>query len=690
MQIFVLKGSIPAMIDVFVSYSRRDLTFVQRLNADLGHLGKNVWFDQKKEALLGLAPTVKWWDEIKHGIETADNFLIVISPESMKSPYCHAEIAQAIRNEKRIVPLIYCQNGSQVETFKAIDIAIDNIPPDPIPDSVSADISNFRSLARRNWRELTQYQFLPYINDTDWNQWLRTVVDAVDLDIQWIRMWTQFRQAVQIWVESDYDQYEMWSERRLKPLREAIAKRKQDLSEDQENFLLPEQERLLRELETLPKDATSHERRRDIGDRLAVIDDMRKGVGVVDGLPDVEWIPVTGSDGNFEFEFDIPDFYISKYLVTYAQYQVFADSDYDNPQWWQGFPKRYQPQKLGKQRTKIANAPRDTISWYQSVAFSRWLDARYRELGLFERLLSLKPSPQTPLPTASLGEGLKDSYRQRASIAMVNIARDLRQRQTPAEVIMWECLRNRRLANIKFRRQHPVANTNYVVDFFSYEHKLVIELDGGIHATQQDADAQRQSALEVLGLQVIRFTNEQVYTQLQDVLATIIHVIESPASFSDLSGNSTNSPLPQSELGEGLGVRANNWQIRLPTEQEWQRVAQNGIKANKYPWGNWKEGYANTSEAGLSRTTAVGMYPHGQTICGAMDMSGNLREWCLNDYDNPEVINGFGNAQQKVLHGGSFAANHEYARASYRNNGNPRNDHHGNGLRLVVAPISHV
>jgi very-short-patch-repair endonuclease len=82
---------------------------------------------------------------------------------------------------------------------------------------------------------------------------------------------------------------------------------------------------------------------------------------------------------------------------------------------------------------------------------------------------------------------------------MIQIARDLRQRQTSAEVILWEALRNRRLANLKFRRQHPIAQTAFVADFLCYEHRLVIELDGAIHETQRSEDRQRQQAIEDAG-----------------------------------------------------------------------------------------------------------------------------------------------------------------------------------------------
>ena len=79
--------------------------------------------------------------------------------------------------------------------------------------------------------------------------------------------------------------------------------------------------------------------------------------------------------------------------------------------------------------------------------------------------------------------------------------------------------------------------------------------------------------------------------------------------------------------------RTGNWQIRLPTEWEWQWMAQNGTEAREYPWGKWDEHpRANTTEAGIGdRSTAVGMYPHGAAECGALDVAGNLFEWCLND-----------------------------------------------------------
>jgi formylglycine-generating enzyme required for sulfatase activity len=55
------------------------------------------------------------------------------------------------------------------------------------------------------------------------------------------------------------------------------------------------------------------------------------------------------------------------------------------------------------------------------------------------------------------------------------------------------------------------------------------------------------------------------------------------------------------------------------------------------PLGDWRAGVANSREAGLGRPTAVGMYPHGAAACKALDMAGNLREWCANNFDDQNV-----------------------------------------------------
>ncbi|MGV9009345.1 endonuclease domain-containing protein [Brevundimonas sp.] len=77
---------------------------------------------------------------------------------------------------------------------------------------------------------------------------------------------------------------------------------------------------------------------------------------------------------------------------------------------------------------------------------------------------------------------------------------------THVETVLWEMLRDRRLAGLKFRRQAPVAG--FVVDFLCLELKLVIELDGGVHRLREFEDAARDARIEAAGFQVLRFGNE--------------------------------------------------------------------------------------------------------------------------------------------------------------------------------------
>src|SRR5215210_585989 len=94
----------------------------------------------------------------------------------------------------------------------------------------------------------------------------------------------------------------------------------------------------------------------------------------------------------------------------------------------------------------------------------------------------------------------------------VPAARDLRARETPVEDILWEELRGRRLDGMKFRRQHPIGA--FVVDFCCAECRLVIELDGEIHANQRQQDTEREAVLALAGYRVIRFPNQSVRNAL--------------------------------------------------------------------------------------------------------------------------------------------------------------------------------
>ena len=100
-----------------------------------------------------------------------------------------------------------------------------------------------------------------------------------------------------------------------------------------------------------------------------------------------------------------------------------------------------------------------------------------------------------------------------------NKARSLRKNQTDVEQLMWKYLRNRRLFNFKFRRQFPIEP--YIADFACLELKLIIELDGGQHASRINYDNHRSLFLKQRGFKVIRFWNNDVIENTEGVLEAI-------------------------------------------------------------------------------------------------------------------------------------------------------------------------
>ena len=92
---------------------------------------------------------------------------------------------------------------------------------------------------------------------------------------------------------------------------------------------------------------------------------------------------------------------------------------------------------------------------------------------------------------------------------------------TEAEAVLWERLRNRKLGGYKFRRQQIVEG--FIVDFFCEKAKLVVEVDGGVHNTeeQKKIDEHRRAVFKLRGLVEIRFKNEEILMNLGSVLQSI-------------------------------------------------------------------------------------------------------------------------------------------------------------------------
>ncbi len=184
----------------------------------------------------------------------------------------------------------------------------------------------------------------------------------------------QLDRAAKLWDEKGRSRDFLWLGQKNKELQDVISRLDPDLDKLTRSFARTEQEHLEEEL--MDRDI-SHARRSEIGIRLSVIGDTRHGVGLRDdGIPDIVWVSIpSGVVRIRDNDFHVPSFYISKYPITYGQYESFLNHEkgFENTQWWKDFPASLQKQRMYTQLFKFANHPRDNVSWYQAYAFTRWL-----------------------------------------------------------------------------------------------------------------------------------------------------------------------------------------------------------------------------------------------------------------------------------------------------------------------------
>lgn len=129
---------------------------------------------------------------------------------------------------------------------------------------------------------------------------------------------------------------------------------------------------------------------------------------------------------------------------------------------------------------------------------------------------------------------------------LIEYAKENRRQQTEAEAIMWQHLRNRNIEDQKFRRQHPIAG--YIPDFVCLDKKIVVEVDGPYHdeAAQKKFDLMREQWLSESGFVMVRVTNGEVLSNIEDVLEKIKQVIKERTQVDEPATEALS-------FGEGLG-----------------------------------------------------------------------------------------------------------------------------------------
>ncbi len=109
--------------------------------------------------------------------------------------------------------------------------------------------------------------------------------------------------------------------------------------------------------------------------------------------------------------------------------------------------------------------------------------------------------------------------------------RELRNNQTHSEKLLWSYLQNKKILGKKFLRQFPIFHditgieTFYIADFYCHSSRLIIEIDGKIHRFRINADNDRSKILNFMGYKIIRFSNEEVETEIYNVVKKITNYL---------------------------------------------------------------------------------------------------------------------------------------------------------------------
>jgi very-short-patch-repair endonuclease len=116
------------------------------------------------------------------------------------------------------------------------------------------------------------------------------------------------------------------------------------------------------------------------------------------------------------------------------------------------------------------------------------------------------------------------SMKKNVVEAAKKLCRDLRRRSTLSERLFWQAVRNRKVLGKKFLRQFPIffeytgKETFFIADFYCHESRLVVEIDGKSHDYQKDYDELRTHIINNLGIEVVRFPNKDIETDMNQVL----------------------------------------------------------------------------------------------------------------------------------------------------------------------------
>ncbi len=167
---------------VFVSYSRRNIDFAKRLVDSLTKNNRDVWVDWED-----IPRASDWMDEIYSGIDNADTFIFIVSEHSLISEICNQELSYAIKNNKRVIPVIF--EKVENETFDRVD--------------AQWKTTTWYPVAQKNWDEVKHLNWLFFDNPETYNPEFEALVQTLDQDLFHIKTHTRLLVRAREWMQKE-------------------------------------------------------------------------------------------------------------------------------------------------------------------------------------------------------------------------------------------------------------------------------------------------------------------------------------------------------------------------------------------------------------------------------------------------------------------------------------------------------
>jgi formylglycine-generating enzyme required for sulfatase activity len=305
---------------VFISYSKKDRDYARKLADALLNRGFDVWFDAKIDY------GENWERAIFKAVDGCGAFVVIMSPDSYESVWVQRECHHAEKRQKPPFPLLL--DGEEFPRYgltQYVNVVGQQLPPDAF----------FERLAEYVPQKSARGAEL--VSPTDGST-----------------------------AEPAPEPVPEESESRPARLYSLVTNR--TISPEIQHWL-----------DKITDPATPPFERAQAGMELAKVGDPRRGTGLrMDRIPDIDWVKIPRGKFTYqsEIEKELPDYYIARYPITYAQFQAFIDAPngYSNDAWWDGLAVRQT--EPGDQSFKIINLPRENVSWSDAVAYCRWLSAR--------------------------------------------------------------------------------------------------------------------------------------------------------------------------------------------------------------------------------------------------------------------------------------------------------------------------